>query len=92
MTKFVLKFLWLDRSIAVGLDQKIGEVTTPLTEFFFWPQNDAWEEMRIFLERNNWISQADSILLLNKVTEIINEWQEGGNERSISNKIVHYLI
>ena len=76
MESFVLKFIWLEKSIAVALDQRVGDKTLPLTEYFFWPQKDAWEEIKIFLESKSWISQTDSIFLLNQVTEIINFWQD----------------
>ena len=76
MSKFVLKFLWLQKSVAVGLDQRVGERTTPLTEFFFWPQFDAWEEMKDFLESKSWIDQTESIFILNLITEVINFWQD----------------
>lgn len=88
MQKFVLKFLWLEKSIAVGLDQKIGEKTTPITEFFFWPRKDAWEELKIELEMKPWISQTESINLLNQTTEVINFWQEETEEdRKEMNKV-----
>nr|YP_009389101.1 putative ribosomal protein 3 [Euglena archaeoplastidiata]AKR17874.1 putative ribosomal protein 3 [Euglena archaeoplastidiata] len=77
--KFILKFLWLEKSIAVSLDQRIGDKTIPLTEYFFWPQKDAWEDMKLYLETEEWISQENSILLLNQITEIINYWQEREN-------------
>ena len=73
---FILKFLWLEKSIAVALDQKIGEKTNPITEYFFWPRKDAWEELNLELQKNSWISQNEAIILLNKTTEIINYWQE----------------
>nr|YP_010700246.1 putative ribosomal protein PSRP-3/Ycf65 [Euglena deses]WCH63390.1 putative ribosomal protein PSRP-3/Ycf65 [Euglena deses] len=77
MDKFVLKFLWLDKSIAVCLDQKISvDRSIPLTEYYFWPQKDAWEEMKNYIEENNWIIQKDAVILLNKITEVINFWQE----------------
>nr|YP_010700500.1 putative ribosomal protein PSRP-3/Ycf65 [Strombomonas costata]WCH63632.1 putative ribosomal protein PSRP-3/Ycf65 [Strombomonas costata] len=79
MDRFVLKFLWLDKAIAVALDQKIGDRTIPLTEFYFWPQKDAWEEMKLFLEKKSWVSQSDVIIILNQVTEVINYWQEKDN-------------
>ena len=50
MNKFVLKFLWLEKSIAVALDQQIGFNTSPITEYFFWPRKDAWEELKNELE------------------------------------------
>lgn len=79
MEKFVLKFLWLEKNIAVALDQKVGDKTIPLTEYFFWPQKDAWEEMKLYLETEKWIPQSDAILLLNQITEVINFWQEKEN-------------
>nr|YP_010700265.1 putative ribosomal protein PSRP-3/Ycf65 [Euglena undulata]WCH63409.1 putative ribosomal protein PSRP-3/Ycf65 [Euglena undulata] len=86
MDRFILKFLWLDKSIAVCLDQKIGNRTNPLTEYFFWPQKDAWEEMKCFLESKTWITQNESVLLLNQITEVINCWQEKDsvNKKDIS--------
>ncbi len=76
MERFVLKFLWLEKSIGVALDQRVGDKSTPLTEYFFWPQKDAWEEMKFYLESKSWILQTESILLLNEITEVINSWQE----------------
>ena len=86
MNNFVLKFLWLDKTIAVAIDQYVGDKMTPLTEYFFWLQRDAWEEMKTFLDNNVWISQSTSILLLNQVTEVINFWQdkEGVSKKDIS--------
>jgi hypothetical protein len=81
MGKFILKFLWLKKSVAFSLDQKIGDRTSPLTEFFFWPQCDAWEEMKNFLESKPWINQTESIILLNLITEVINDWQEKDDKK-----------
>ena len=76
MKKFVLKFLWLNRSIAVALDQVVGEKIIPLTPYFIWPSRDAWEDMRVYFDSNNWISDTESVFLLNKITEVINYWQD----------------
>lgn len=83
MDRFILKFLWLEKAIAVALDQKVGDRTNPITEYFFWPRKDAWEEMRLDLENKTWVSQADSIVILNKITEVINFWQENSFNNNV---------
>lgn len=74
--KFVLKFLWLEKVIGVALDQNVNGKTLPLTEYFFWPRNDAWEDIRLELLTRSWVSKNESILILNQITEVINFWQE----------------
>nr|Q9BAC3.1 RecName: Full=Small ribosomal subunit protein cS23; AltName: Full=30S ribosomal protein 3, chloroplastic; Short=PSRP-3 [Euglena mutabilis]AAK27691.1 ycf65 [Euglena mutabilis]ABB02350.1 Ycf65 [Euglena mutabilis]AMD08065.1 putative ribosomal protein 3 [Euglena mutabilis] len=77
MERFVLKFLLIDKVIAVCLDQKISnERLNPLTEYFFWPQRDAWEDMKNFIDNNDWIDPKDAVNILNRITEVINFWEE----------------
>jgi 30S ribosomal protein 3 len=77
MERFVLNFLLLEKVIAVCLDQRISQDRlNPLTEYFFWPQKDAWEDMKKFIDNNDWISQKDTVNILNTITEVINLWEE----------------
>ena len=82
MGRFVLKFIWLEKSIGVSLDQVMGAKNNPLTEYFFWPQQDSWEEIKLFLEKRTWISQTESIALLNQITDVITFWQEKDSNKS----------
>ncbi|XP_019180434.1 PREDICTED: 30S ribosomal protein 3-1, chloroplastic [Ipomoea nil] len=78
-TKLVLKFVWMEKNIGLGLDQEIaGHGTVPLSPYFFWPRKDAWEELKTTLESKPWISQKKMIILLNQATDIINLWQQSG--------------
>ncbi|XP_047973346.1 30S ribosomal protein 3, chloroplastic-like [Salvia hispanica] len=81
--QLVLKFIWMEKNIGLGLDQSIpGHGSVPLSPYFFWPRKDAWEELKATLESKPWISQKKMIILLNQATDIINLWQQSGGNLS----------
>ncbi|KAI9396256.1 hypothetical protein POPTR_004G101000v4 [Populus trichocarpa] len=81
-SRVVLKFIWMQKVIGIALNQVIpGHGTIPLSPYYFWPKEDAWEQLRLLLVGKPWISRKQLHDLLNQATDIIELWQDTGSNQ-----------
>lgn len=82
MSRFTLKILWSNNNIGLAIDHIVKKGHSPLTSYFFWPRNNAWNQIKVELESKPWISENDRVGLLNQISNIINYWQENIKQQS----------
>ena len=79
--RFKLNILWLENELGIAIDQIQSGEQIPLTDYFFWPKSDTWDQVRRELETKPWILTKEKAQLLNATATIMNQWQSSMNKK-----------
>ena len=69
-----LKVLWLKNILGLSIDQILVDRAYPVTQYYFWPKTEAWDQLKLELDSRPWLSEKDKIVVLNLTTDIVNYW------------------
>lgn len=73
----MLRFIWLETRLGLALDNVIPDFgALPLTQFFFFPENDVLGELKQAMERQQWISESRAATLLKQADQLLTLWQK----------------
>ena len=78
--RFKLNILWLENELGIAIDQIRSGEQIALTDYFFWPKSDTWDQIRRELETKPWILTKEKAQLLNATATIMNQWQNSMNK------------
>lgn len=76
MQQYNLQVICLDNLIGLTINQQVSNQIIPLLTYYFWPVNEAWEQISSELESKFWVSEADRVVLLNLVVDVVNTWKQ----------------
>ena len=87
--RFGFRLVWGENSIGIAIDEIFLTTPSLITNYYYWPQTDAWEQIRLDLETKIWIPKDEQRKILNTITEILNSWKKNTNP---NNSIRYFKI
>jgi len=73
--KLKLNVLWLKDILGLSIDIVVGKQTYQVTQYYFWPRTEAWDQLKLELDSKPWLPEKEKIFILNMATDIITYWR-----------------
>tara|TARA_B100000475_G_C14919880_1_gene282744 strand:+ start:456 stop:770 length:315 start_codon:yes stop_codon:yes gene_type:complete len=78
-----VKVLWLKNVLGLSIDHIVAKQAYPLTQYYFWPRTEAWDQLKLELDSKPWLSEKEKIIILNLTTDIITHWRNYRNTEEV---------
>ena len=85
-----LKILWAKNFLGLSIDQVSTRHNLPITNYYFWPKTEAWEQLKIELGLKPWVEEKEKIKILNLAAEVMNFWRANRNTETLENVMAHF--
>ncbi len=78
-----LRVFWLKDALGLAIDQTFLDQVYPLTQYYFWPRTEAWEQLQLDLDTKTWLSENEKLVILNIATDVIEHWRNYRNRSNL---------
>jgi len=85
-----LKILWAKIFLGLSIDQVSTRHNLPITNYYFWPKTEAWEQLKIELGLKPWVEEKEKIKILNLAAEVMNFWRANRNIETVETVITRF--
>ena len=85
-----LKILWAKNFRGLSIDQVSTRHNLPITNYYFWPKTEAWEQLKIELGLKPWVEEKEKIKILNLAAEVMNFWRANRNTETVETVITRF--
>ena len=85
-----LKILWANNFLGLSIDQVSTRHNLPITNYYFWPKTEAWEQLKIELGLKPWLEEKEKIKILNLAAEVMNFWRANRNTETVETVITRF--
>ena len=79
-----LNIIWLNNKLGLSIDQINYKNIIQITNYYFWPNNNVWDQINIELQAKPWINKREQVLILNKINQTINCWKLNNTKLNFS--------
>ena len=85
-----LKILWAKNFLGLSIDQVSKSHTLPITNYYFWPKTEAWEQLKIELGFKPWVEEKEKVKILNLAAEVMNFWRANRNTETTESVVSRF--
>ena len=80
-----LKVFWFKNVLGLAIDQVNLNQKYPLTNYYFWPKTEAWEQLKLELDSKLWLTKKEKEQILQTTGDVMKYWLSYRNTKTVEN-------
>tara|TARA_Y100000746_G_scaffold148273_1_gene126876 strand:- start:211 stop:525 length:315 start_codon:yes stop_codon:yes gene_type:complete len=80
-----LKVFLFKNVLGLAIDQVNLNQKYPLTNYYFWPKTEAWEQLKLELDSKLWLTKKEKEQILQTTGDVMKYWLSYRNTKTVEN-------